>query len=258
VSDSVPRRVRDGLKGGGTSGAPVSRGDQPSGSMANPRDAEGPHLANDPLRLPPTRRPVIDLATEGSPPTGRTGRRARDRLCPTTVAVGGATDGVIVTPSSRGRQRRHRSGAAAPVLAARPIVANTRPILVAGSDRDLAGAVSSVVREFRAEQVSRRPRRRSHTDRRRKRDWRLAWVVRRWRVEGQRRRDRSAPKAVTCEASALQSLLVVCTRPLQLGPLRGINRPLQAPIVTGQTHRCVRILDGLIASGTKRSRRRCR
>jgi hypothetical protein len=66
-------------------------------------------------------------------------RRSRGCLCPTPVAVGRALDGVNVTPSSRGRQRRHRSSAAAPVLAARRIVADTRPILVAGSDRDLPG-----------------------------------------------------------------------------------------------------------------------
>ena len=39
--------------------------------------------------------------------------------CVRNVAIGRAPDAVIVTPSSRGQERRHRSGAAAPVLAAR-------------------------------------------------------------------------------------------------------------------------------------------
>jgi hypothetical protein len=60
------------------------------------------------------------------------GLRRRGWLCPTAAATGRAPEGVIVTRSSRGRQRRHRSGAAGPVLEARPIVANTRPMLVAG------------------------------------------------------------------------------------------------------------------------------
>jgi hypothetical protein len=77
----------------------------------------------------------------------------RDRVCPTPVVVGCAPEVVIVTASSRGRQRRHRSGVAAPVLAATPMLPNARPILVAGSDRDLAEAVSSVMREFRARRV---------------------------------------------------------------------------------------------------------
>jgi len=38
--------------------------------------------------------------------------------CPTPVAVDGAPDILIVTPSSRGQKRRHRSGAAGPVLTA--------------------------------------------------------------------------------------------------------------------------------------------
>jgi hypothetical protein len=37
-------------------------------------------------------------------------RRSRGRSCPTPVAVGGASDVVIVTPSNRGRQRRPGSG----------------------------------------------------------------------------------------------------------------------------------------------------
>ncbi len=37
-------------------------------------------------------------------------RRTRGSLCPTPVALGGASDAVIMTPSSRGRQRRSRFG----------------------------------------------------------------------------------------------------------------------------------------------------
>jgi hypothetical protein len=64
-----------------------------------------------------------------------------------SAAVGRAPDVVIVTLSSGGRQVRHWSGAAAAVLAVTPVLADPRPILVPGSDRDLVGGVSFVVRE---------------------------------------------------------------------------------------------------------------
>ncbi len=43
-------------------------------------------------------------------PAGPVGRAWRDRVCPEPVAVGRAPDAVIVTPSSRGQERRHRAG----------------------------------------------------------------------------------------------------------------------------------------------------